>query len=257
MAGYLPRRRRFCPVCECRLHRFIPYRRPRSALMQSLDCIGSDPVNFSCPICGAHDRERHLLLYMRAAGLLRSITGMDILHFAPEARLQPVILAAGPRSYQGCDLHPRTTEISRVDITRMPFSDESFDMVVANHILEHVDDDRKAIGEISRVLRPGGTAILQTPYSATLHCTWQDAGVVLDGARFQAFGQEDHVRLYGRDIFQRFTSAGLTSEVRTHQQLLHDVDPDWVGVNEREPFFLFRKPSNSFISTAVPTTASS
>lgn len=255
VAGYLPRKRCFCPICERRVHHFIPYRHPRSALMQSLECIGSDTRNFSCPLCGAHDRERHLLLYLRAAGLFDSISGKDILHFAPEIRLTPLLLAAGPRSYQGCDLFPRSAEIRSVDITRMPFSDESFDVVIANHILEHVDDDHKAIGEIGRVLRPGGVAILQTPYSAMLHSTWEDAGVVNGNARFHAFGQEDHVRLYGRDIFERITSAGLAAEVCTHHQMLPDVDSRQVGVNEREPFFLFRRPLNSPFPTATPTPA--
>jgi SAM-dependent methyltransferase len=241
LAGYLPRKLCFCPVCERHMHRFMPYRRRRSALMQAIDCIGSDTGNFSCPLCGAHDRERHLLLYLRATGLLDSISGKDVLHFAPEARLTPLLLATHPRSYQGCDLFPHSAGIRRVDITCMPFSDETFDVVIANHILEHVDDDRQAASEIARVLRPGGIAILQTPYSAMLHSTWEDAGIVSDSSRLQAFGQEDHVRLYGRDIFERISSSGLSAEVRTHQQLLPDVDARQVGVNEREPFFLFRK----------------
>lgn len=213
--------------------------------MLALDCIGSDTKNFSCPFCGAHDRERHLLLYLRASGLLDWIAGKDILHFAPETRLTPLLLAAGPQSYQGCDLFPRSAEIRRIDITRMPFSDGTFDVVIANHILEHVDDDRQAVGEIIRVLRPGGVAVLQTPYSAALHSTWEDSGIATDSARLQAFGQEDHVRLFGQDIFERISSAGLASEVRTQQQLLPDVDARQVGVNDREPFFLFRKPLQS------------
>jgi SAM-dependent methyltransferase len=105
-----------------------------------------------------------------------------------------------------------------------------------------VDDDLKALTEIYRVLKPGGHAILQTPYSAKLHHTWEDPGIDDDAARLQAYGQIDHVRLFGRDIFARFASTGLASCVRQHHELLPDVNAAVFGVNPREPLFLFRRP---------------
>jgi SAM-dependent methyltransferase len=123
----------------------------------------------------------------------------------------------------------------------MPFADASFDLVIANHVLEHVDDDRRALAEIVRVLAPEGRAILQTPYSPVLARTWEDANIRDECARLQAFGQEDHVRLYGSDIFARFESAGLVSRVRTHTELLAQHDAYYNGVNAREPFFLFQR----------------
>lgn len=72
----------------------------------------------------------------------------------------------------------------------MPFADGSFDVVLANHVLEHVDDDRQAVAEIHRVLARGGRAILQTPYSRVLQQTWSDPGIVSEGARLQAYGQK-------------------------------------------------------------------
>jgi SAM-dependent methyltransferase len=113
--------------------------------------------------------------------------------------------------------------------------------VIANHVLEHVSDDRQALGEISRVLKPGGFAILQTPFSAKLHQTWEDKGVDTEEARFEAYGQEDHLRLYGRDVFQRICEAGFESCVVDHQTILTDKDPGVFGVNLLEPFFLFRR----------------
>lgn len=121
----------------------------------------------------------------------------------------------------------------------MPFAGAAFDMVIANHVLEHVGDDLKAVSEVARVLKPGGCAVLQTPYSDKLERTWSDPGIASDAARLQAYGQEDHVRLYGRDLFLRFSQSGLVPSVSTHDELLASSQPEVLGVNPREPFFLF------------------
>lgn len=210
--------------------------------MLALEVVGSDVDHFECPRCGAHDRERHLLLYLRASGLLEWIKGKSILHFAPEKRLPRWLKEAGPASYTACDLYPQSPQVLRIDMLDMELASASVDLVIANHVLEHVADDGKALSELFRVLAPGGYAILQTPYSRKLHATWSDPGIDTDQARLHAHGQEDHVRLFGRDIFQRITAAGFQSHVREHEELLADAEPNEVGVNPAEPFFLFRKP---------------
>jgi predicted SAM-dependent methyltransferase len=125
----------------------------------------------------------------------------------------------------------------------MAFEADSFDMLIANHVLEHVGDAEIALHEIFRVLKPGGYAILQTPYSTKLHRTWSDPGIDTPLARLHAHGQEDHVRLFGRDIFDIITAAGFESRVRQHVELLGNVDAAIAGVNPTEPFFLFHKPA--------------
>lgn len=245
-AGWVPGGNRACAMCGRRVWRYMPYRDGSPGvppLMRALDGVGSDVDHFECPRCGAHDRERHLLLYMRAAGLFERIQGARVLHFAPERRLWPKIAAANPAEYVRCDLFPATPDVAKVDIEAMPFAEGAFDLVIANHVLEHVDDDARAMGEVARVLAPGGYAILQTPYSRKLHATWRDPGIDTPQARLQAYGQEDHARLYGRDIFGRIVAAGFESRVRSHADLLGDVDPVLAGVNADEPFFLFRKPT--------------
>lgn len=245
-AGWLPGGQRHCVLCDRHVWRFMPYRngsRGVAPLMHALDVVGSDVDNFECPRCGAHDRARHLLLYMRAGGLLDWLSGKSILHFAPEKRLPHWILAANPGQYIQCDLYPSSPEIMRVDMLNMTFEPASFDMLIANHVLEHVGDAEKALAEIFRVLKPGGYTILQTPYSAKLHRTWSDPGIDTPQARLQAHGQEDHVRLFGRDIFDLIVSAGFESRVRRHAELLDHLDPVIAGVNLAEPFFLFRKPA--------------
>lgn len=243
-----------CLICNHRLGVFLPYRRGQRSvplLMHTLEVVGSDVENFECPWCGAHDRERHLLMYMRATSLFETISKISILHFAPERGLSRLISATIPVHYIKCDLYPQTSDIEKINILSIPYPEESFDLVIANHVLEHVANDLAALAEVYRVLKPGGYAILQTPYSTKLHYTWSDPGIDTDKARLQAYGQEDHARLFGRDIFERFRSVGLESYVSTHNQLLQEYDPGKYGVNEKEPFFLFRRPASGLTSAGT------
>jgi SAM-dependent methyltransferase len=203
--------------------------------------IGSDVDNFECPRCGAHDRERHLFLYLLESGLLKRIPELRILHFAPEKCLAPIIADMEPLEYIKCDKYQVGEDVQCVDIEAMPFADASFDLVLANHVLEHVPDDLRAVREVHRVLRRGGLAILQTPFCAALTSTWSDPGIVSDEARLQAYGQEDHVRLFGKDIFERISSGGLLAHVENHEDLLQTYDATIFGVNASEPFFLFQR----------------
>jgi SAM-dependent methyltransferase len=242
IAGWLPGGSCHCVICSHDVWRFMPYRYgARAGLMEALATIGSDINNFECPRCGSHDRERHLLMYLQASGLMAALPNMRILHFAPERHLSQRIAASAPMEYTKCDLYPAAPGIERVDITDMPFEDGAFDLVIANHVMEHVEDEGRALAEIHRVIKPDGAAILQTPYSAMLHRTWSDPGIVAEAARRQAYGQEDHVRLFGRDIFERFSSSGLRACISAHGALLADRDARMLGVNPREPFFLFRR----------------
>lgn len=244
IAGWLPGGQRECVICRHRIWRFMPYRagsRSSPPLMRALNMVGSNPDQFECPRCGAHDRERHLLMYMRATGMFEHLHGKAILHFAPEKRLSRFIIAASPSRYVPADLFPNTPDVQRVDMLDMQFPDGSFDCVIANHVLEHVSNVPRALAEIGRVLKPEGSAILQTPYSSKLQRTWEDAGIDTAPARLQAYGQEDHVRLFGRDIFEQIAAAGFENRVRLHSELLADMDPTITGVNQQEPFFLFRK----------------
>lgn len=237
-------RKYYCVVCEHVLGAFMPYRQGRKgspALMRALETVGSDVDHFECPWCGCHDRERHLLLYARATGILANLHGKHVLHFAPERNFSRFISGAGPERYIKGDLYPSSQDIERIDMLDIPFADATFDLVIANHVLEHVADDERALHEIQRIIKPGGHAILQTPYSPRLCHTWSDPGIDSDAARLQAYGQEDHVRLYGKDIFERFAASGLVPQIGSHSMLLPSINPERFGVNVHEPLFLFRK----------------
>ncbi len=235
-------KKKYCCICDRNIGSFFPYRGgKRAPLMVALGTIGSNVKNFGCPSCGCHDRERHLLLYLEALGLIDSFEGAAILHFAPELRLSEIVEAKVPGRYVKGDLYPTSESIETIDMLAIDYPSESFDFVIANHVLEHVDDDLLALSELRRVLKAGGYAILQTPFSDKLTQTFSDPGIDSSSARYQAYGQEDHVRLYGRDIFARIESAGFRSRVATHEEKLADIDPLKFGVNEKEPFFLFER----------------
>lgn len=232
----------FCCLCGKKAIRFYPYRYGSTPdLIQELDCVGSDINNFGCPHCGSTDRERHLYLYLDRLGMWPDFTGASILHFAPEQELSKIIETKKPGLWVRGDLFPSAAHIERIDLLAIPYPEMLFDFVIVNHVLEHVSDDLQALREIHRVLKKGGHAILQTPYSAKLEKTFCDNGIDSDNARLQAYGQEDHVRLYGKDIFARFESVGFSAKIARHQEVLNDITPEYFGINPKEPFFLFQK----------------
>lgn len=233
-----------CCICDRRSRFFLPYRGGKDGqppLMSALEMVGSDLDNFACPKCGSHDRERHLEMYFQRLDLFDRITGAAVLHFAPEPWFSRRVQESKPARYVMADLFPTRAEILKIDMLDIPEEDRAFDLVIANHVLEHVPDDMRALSEIVRVMKVGGTAVLQTPFSRVLSKTFSDPGIVSDSARLHAYGQEDHVRLYGKDIFERFESAGLKSHVKWHNDLVSDIDPAVEGVNVGEPFFLFTR----------------
>lgn len=243
-AKFLPKRNRYCVLCDTNLANFLPYRRGKTCitLPRVLHAVGSDIDNFSCPWCGSHDRERHLHLYMKTLGLLDQLKTADVLHFAPEKKLSKLFEKYISGRYVKADLFPATNDIEKVDMTEMSFEDESFDFLIANHVLEHVDNHIKALREIRRVLKKGGYCILQTPYSEKLNKTFSDPGIDNENSRLLAYGQEDHVRLFGKDIFSIISSVGLEPMVKRHADVLSDFEPKHYGVNVEEPLFLFRRP---------------
>ncbi len=177
----------WCPVCERSARRFVPHRgRPQAR----------------CPHCGSLERHRVLWLWLRD----RVPAGARVLHVAPELGLAHRLKELST-NYLSVDLDSPHA-MKRCDITAIPEPDASFDVVICNHVLEHIPDDRKAMRELRRVLTPGGLAVLQHPVHDRPD-TYEDAGVVDPASRLRVFGQEDHVRIYGWDMLDRLREAGF------------------------------------------------
>lgn len=237
----------YCCVCDHQVENWLPHIHiaQRSPLMALLGTVGSDLAVYQCPSCGCTDRDRHLWLYMNASGMTAQLPGATILHMAPEAHIERLIAACKPAHYVRGDLHPTQAHHQRIDIERLPFDDASLDLVICNHVLEHVTHPDKALSEISRCLRAGGMVIAQTPYAPSLkHTLEMKAAPDADTAHL-LYGQSDHVRLFGDDIPEYFHNSGLQGVLLAHEAVLPDASPAQYGVNAREPFFVFWKPQTT------------
>jgi SAM-dependent methyltransferase len=232
---------RICVFCNNSVEAWLPFRRPsdKSTFLTRLESVGSNPERFWCPHCSSIDRERHLRLFLERLGVMGAVRGGALLHMAPEYRLRGYIESHDLKSYVRGDLTPQNEGVHAIDLQQIAFSDETFDMVICNHMLEHVDDASAALHEIHRILKRGGRAICQTPFAARLTKTFEDPLLQSPGDRLFFYGQEDHVRLFGSDIERCFTDAGFSGRLVPHAEILPEVDPEQFGVNEKEPFFDF------------------
>ncbi len=191
-----------------------------------------DPLVGNCPYCGSAPRHRVLKLSLardwsthlptEKSPRARASSRVDVLHFAPEwgARRD---FRMNPRvgRYVTADLSAPGVDV-RCDITALDFKDESFDIVVCCHVLEHVHDDRRAIKELHRVLRPSGVTYIQVPYDSRKH-TDEDPSVTDPREREKRFGQFDHVRMYGRDFIGRLREPGFkVDELRPLRSMAAD-----------------------------------
>ncbi len=230
-----------CVICRQPVAAWRPHRPEggRSPFIARLDAIGSNIERFACPNCHSNDRERHLVLFFNKLNLWNDLENKAVLHFAPELHLGPAVAAARPTLHVMGDLFPAKEGIQKIDLEDIPFPDATFDFVIGNHILEHVGNVEAALAQVRRVLKPGGRFICQTPYATKLSRTFEEPSLQSVEDRRFFYGQDDHVRLFGRDIEARLQRAGFAGRLVPHDQILGDADPVKLGVNEREPFFDF------------------
>jgi SAM-dependent methyltransferase len=193
-----------------------------------------------CPRCGSLGRHRtDWLFFARNPDLLAG--RKKVLHVAPEESLKRCLRRLPEIDYLSADYDARNA-MERMDITAIQYRDSSFDAVLCNHVLEHVVDDRRAMRELFRVLRPGGWALLQVPVDWEKPHTFEDPSIVDPRERQRAFGQFDHVRIYGRDYLERLEEAGFAVIVDDFVQRLSVGLVERYGLDGREVIFLGRKP---------------
>lgn len=134
---------------------------------------------------------------------------LKVLHFAPEQAFYKLFRKQKNLDYTTTDLFSPLADV-KADICNLPFGDNQYDVILCNHVLEHIPDDTKAMQELYRVLKPGGMAILQIPQDLKRDVTFSDDTITDQKERAKIFGQYDHVRIYGRDYFDKLRRMGFT-----------------------------------------------
>jgi len=163
--------------------------------------------NALCP--GTLSLERHRLLWLYLDCKTSFLTdSIRVLHVAPEQVFYKKFKSFSHWDYTTTDLHSPLADV-KADICALPFEDNSYDLILCNHVLEHIPNDLKAMKELYRVLKPRGTAILQVPLEEDRENTFEDDSITGQQERTRIFGQYDHVRVYGQDYYNRLQKAGF------------------------------------------------
>lgn len=214
-----------CSVCAQRVAFFLPIDsehlnelRKHGWKYQASEAETCNPESYSCPHCGATDRDRlyafYLSDYFHAINPSGTVKIVDFAPSPPLSRFIRKLIANIPHSfsYVTADLC-RDNVDDRVDIMDMKiYGDNSVDFFICSHVLEHVEDDKKALAELFRILKQGGRGILIVPIVLTIDDIDEDPSVADPAERWRRFGQFDHVRLYSRKGFlARVREAGFTT----------------------------------------------
>ena len=179
--------------------------------------------NAQCPHCGSVERHRLLWIFLQKHTDIFKKDNKKILHVAAEPFLAEKLTKIYGENYLTADLfNPRA--MVKMDITDIQYSNNTFDVIICNHVLEHVIDDAKAIREFCRVLKSTGWAILLVPIKQSLEKTYEDYSITTEAGRLEAFGQGDHVRYYGRDYVDRLKSGGFKVRITGTNELAKEKE---------------------------------
>jgi len=233
-------RRLECPFCGWHFRCFKPAGFHYRVIVEKQVIGGHWHRDNVCPRCLSNARERLAYLYLKDRTALFD-KPTRLLHVAPEPQLASVLKRSANIKYVSADLFGPGV-MSRFDIQQTPFMDQTFDVVICNHVMEHVADDSVAMAEVHRILKPGGWALLQIPVALKLDQTIEDPTALTEAQRIERFGQEDHVRLYARgDYISRLQAAGFDVKVESYPLALGSAKVDRFGLVEEEEVFVCSK----------------
>jgi len=183
------------PIDGMRFKSFLPYG------------YGKQRNNVLSPSTLSLERHRLLWLYLKNETSFFS-KNLKVLHFAPEQCFLKRFKKLDNLDYTTTDLLSPIADV-KADICCLPFKDNSYDIILCNHVLEHIPDDTKAMHELYRVLKVGGMGVFQIPQDLNRKTTFEDDTITDKKERAKIFGQYDHVRIYGRDYFDKLRSIGF------------------------------------------------
>ncbi|WP_313598278.1 class I SAM-dependent methyltransferase [Epilithonimonas vandammei] len=190
---------------------------------------------------GTLSLERHRQMWLYLQNETNFFTHkLKVLHIAPEQEFLRKFKKMKNLEYTSADLFSPIVDV-KADIVDLPFEDNSFDVIICNHVLEHIVDDRKAMSELYRVMKSGGWGIVQVPMKNSLEKTYEDFTITDPKERQKHFGQYDHVRWYGMDYFDRLKSVGFEADVNFYSQKFSEEDIERFGLNKNEILPVVRK----------------
>lgn len=193
-----------CPICGLRAGQFL-----RFGL--------AGRRNAQCPHCGSVERHRMLWLYLKGhTDLLRG--RHTVLHTAPEACFESRLRALPNLRYRSVDRYNPAADIN-ADLTDLPFADGAFDVLLSSHVLEHIRDDRAAMAELARAVRPGGWGIIMVPFDPRRPKTEEGADIEDPAERMARFGHPFHFRIYGADLTSKLDAVGFDVTVVASRRL--------------------------------------
>lgn len=168
--------------------------------------------------------ERHRLLWLYLKYETNFFNApLKVLHFAPEQCFLKRFRQLSHLDYTTTDLNSPIADI-KADICDLPFADDQYDVILCNHVLEHIPDDTKAMHELFRIMKPGGWGIFQIPQDLNREKTFEDNTITNKEERAKIFGQYDHVRVYGKDFFDKLGSVGFDVEAVDYTSEFSDAE---------------------------------
>lgn len=217
----------YCPCCKGQFRKFLPFG------------TNSRP-DALCPSCLSLERHRLVWLFLTHKTNLFSAS-LKVLHIAPEFIFQKHFVSMPNLQYLSADLEPDEVMV-KMDITNIQYPDASFDVILCNHVLEHIPTDQTAMKELFRVLKPGGWVILQVPLDSTLEQTLEGTPELSPQEREQWFGHHDHVRMYGRDYKTKLELVGFQVAVEGYARELGLESIKKFGLMADEDIYYCTKP---------------
>lgn len=210
-----------CIICGNNFESFLP-RGIKAEIFSKYHIIGGGyRDNCICPCCGSWDRIRWVYYVLQNKIDVTEISGR-ILHFAPEREIKDIIKRNNKIDYYTADIVPgRAMHVT--DITDIQYRDGTFDYVICNHVMEHIIDEEKAVNEIKRVLKTNGKWIFSFPICKDM-LTYENPEIISPEAKLEAYGQEEHVRLYGKDYKERFEKYGLKLQIFSPEKEFDTID---------------------------------